>query len=117
MTIEIGCSPRDLLRLFDSNTISPGMTYEAPGGVTLELGQMFEKRGGLPDIQATAFIPVLATVGSTVALGLFTNWLYDRLKGDGKTRRMVSINRTIVEVTPEAITKVLKESIHIEERN
>jgi len=75
-----------------------------------------EKRGGLPYIQAIEFIPIAATFASGVAINLFSAWLYDKLKGDAKTRRMVSINRVIVEVTPDAITKVLNESIHIEER-
>jgi len=45
MVIELECSPESLFALFESKTISSGMTHEAPGGVTLQLGDMpMEKR-------------------------------------------------------------------------
>jgi hypothetical protein len=52
-----------------------------------------------------------------VAVGVFAAWLYDKLKGNGEERKFIRVNRVMVEVTPEAITKVLTESIEVEEQN
>jgi hypothetical protein len=114
MTIVIECSPRDMVALFDSKTISTGMSREAPGGATIRLGAMMEKRG-VPSIQAYLF-PILIDLGREVAIAVFSAWLYDRLKGKSEERKFIRVNRVMVEVTPEAITKVLTESIEIEER-
>ena len=54
--------------------------------------------------------------GEDVAVGVFAAWLYDRWKNQGEGRRSRRVNRVMVEVTPEAITKVLTESVQIEER-
>jgi len=45
------------------------------------------------------------------------SWLYDRLKGNSKGRKMIRINRRLVEVSPEEITRVLTETIEMEEDN
>jgi len=118
MTIVIECSPRDMLALFESKTISTGMSREAPGGATIQLGQMPMEKRGLPSIEAT-LVPILiefGKVGKDVAIGIFSAWLYDKLKGKVEERKFVRVNRVMVEVTPEAITKVLTESIAVEER-
>ena len=112
-----------LFRLFDSNSIEQGMTYEAPGGVRLELGKMpMEKRGGLTH-DALPMATVLVVVGkgvATVGLSVFSRWLYDKLKSDKVTQQMgttkIRINRAEVEITPEAITRVLTESVEIEHK-
>lgn len=118
MTIVIECTPKAMFALFDSKTISPGMRREVPGGATIQLGQMPMEKRGLPSIQAT-LVPILiefGKVGKDVAIGVFSAWLYDKLKGKGEERKFMRVNRVMVEVTPEAITKVLTESIEIEGR-
>jgi hypothetical protein len=120
MTIKLGVSPRALFALFDSKEVSSGMSREVPGGATIQLGVMMETRD-LPSIQATAFVPILVTIGSVagsgVAINLFSSWLYDKVKGNDKARRMITINKKLVEVTaPEALVKIFEETIKIEER-
>jgi hypothetical protein len=107
--------------VFESNSLEQGMTHEAPGGARLELGQMqMEKRGGLT-LDALPMATVLVTLGGiagTVVVNLFSNWLYDKLKADKATQALritkIRINRTEVEITPEAISRAISESIEIE---
>jgi len=121
MTIELGVSPRALSTLFDSNEIRTGMVREVPGGATIQLGEILMEKRDLPSIQASAFVTVLLTFGSGVISGVVVNllssWLTEKLKGDDKGRRMMCINRKLVEVTTsEAMTRILTETIEIEER-
>ena len=115
MTIELGVSPRALFDLFDSKQVSSGMSREVPGGATIQLGVMTERRD-LPSIQATAFVPILLTIGTGVVSGvtvkLIADFLTEKLKGEDKARRMMTINRKVVEVTTrEAMAKTLTEEI------
>lgn len=120
MTIVVECSPKAMYALFDSKTISTGMKREAPGGATIQLLEMPMEKRDRQYIQALAFVPILvefAKVGKDVAVGVFSAWLYDKLKGKSEERKFIRVNRVMVEVTPEAITKVLTESIEVEERS
>jgi uncharacterized protein YbjT (DUF2867 family) len=119
MTVELGVPPRALFALFDSKEVSSGMSREVPGGATIQLGTIMERRD-FSSIQATAFVPILLTFGSTVvsavAVKLIADFLTEKLKGQGKARRMMTINRRLVEVTTsEAIVKMLEETIEIED--
>jgi hypothetical protein len=118
MTIELGVSPRALFDLFDSKQVSSGMSREVPGVGTIKLGAMMERRD-LPSIQATAFVPIVLAFGSTVATGvtikLLADFLSAKLKGQDKARRMMTINKKLVEVTTaEAMVKILEETIEID---
>ena len=116
MTIELGVSPHVLLDLFDSKQISTGMSREVPGGARIQLVVMRETRG-FPSIQGTAFVPILLTIGTGVTIKMLADFLTEKLKGEDKARRMMTINRKLVEVTtPEAMVKILTEEIKIEER-
>ena len=110
--VFIGCPQSALFEVFESNRIEEGMTHDAPGGARLELGRMPMEKRHVPGFEAPA--TVLVTFGATVAMNLFSAWLYDRLKSGRVTR--IRINRTEVEVTPEAITRVIIESIDIEQK-
>lgn len=117
MTIELGVSPRALFALFDRTQVSPGMSREVLGVGTIKLGVMIERRTD-PSIQATAFVPIVLAFGSQVVTGvtikLLADFLTAKLKGQDKERRMMTINRKLVEVTtPEAIVKILEETIDI----
>ena len=119
MTIELGVSPRVLMALFDTSQVSPGISREIPGVGTLKLGIMMEKRD-FPPMQANAFVPIVLTISTTVLSGVVVRLLADflaaKIKGADKARRMMTINKKLVEVTtPEAILIVLTEEIKIEE--
>jgi len=60
-------------------------------------------------------IPIIVQCAADVGIGLLSAWLYDKLKkGNSKT---VIINHQVIEITPEAITKLINENIAIEKRN
>ena len=118
MTIELGVSPQALFALFDSKQVSAGMSRAVAEGATIQLGVIMERRD-LPSIQATAFVPILLTIGTGVVSGvtvkLLSDFLAEKLKGEDKARRMMTMNRKLVEVTtPEAMMKILTETIEIE---
>jgi hypothetical protein len=120
MTIELGVSRRALFDLFDSERVMSEMSREIPGVGTIQLGTMIERRGGVAPIQATAFVPILITFGtgvvSAVTVKLLSDFLVAKLKGEDKARRMMTVNREIVEVTTsEAMVKILTEDIRIED--
>lgn len=111
-----------LFEIFESKSIEQGMTHDAPGGVRLELGRMpMEKRGGGLTHDALPIATVLLSVGTSVAVNLFSSWLYEKLRANKAIRAMrvtrIRINRAEVEITPEAITRAISESIEIEEKN
>ena len=119
MTIDLGVSPRALFDLFDSRQVSSGMSREIPGVGTIQLGEMIERRGGLPPIQAIAFVPIILAFGSavvtSVTVKLLADFLTAKLKGEERIRRMMTINRKLVEVTTsEAMLKILEETITID---
>jgi hypothetical protein len=101
-----------LFKVFESNSIEQGMTHDAPGGARLELGRMPMEKRHVPGLESLA--TVLVSFGAGVAVNLFSAWLYDKLKSGRVTR--IRIDRTEVEVTPEAITRVITESIDIEQK-
>jgi hypothetical protein len=119
MTIELGVSPRTLVALFDSNQVSPGISREIPGVGTIKLGTMLENHD-FPSIQASALVPIVLTISTTVLSGVIVRLLADfltaKMKGEDKARRMMTINKRVVEVTtPDAMVTILSEEIKIEE--
>jgi hypothetical protein len=107
-----------LFTVFETNSVKEGMTHDAPGGARLELGRMpIEKRGGLT-LDALPIVSLLLSFGGSVAANVFSNWLYEKLKADKATQAMhitkIRINRTEVEITSEAISRAISESIEIE---
>ena len=118
MTIELGVSSRSLVDLFDSKQVTPGMSREIPGVGTLKLGAT-KVRDSAPSVQATAFVTIVLTLGKTVVkaamVKLLADFLTQKLKGEDKERRMMTVNRKIVEVTTaEAMVRVLEETIAID---
>jgi len=107
MILEIDSSPILPCELFDSNSISVGMKRDVPGGAKIELGELpLQKR----DIGAAlCLIPIVLTFGRDVAVGVLGSWLYDKLKT--KHVRELRINGIQIEITKEAITKVIVESV------
>jgi len=96
------------------------MSREIPGGAVIRLGVMMERRDP-PTIQATAFVPILLAFGSTVVTGvtikLLADFLIEKVNGEDKARQMITVNRRLIEVTtPEAMVKILEETIEINAR-
>jgi hypothetical protein len=121
MTIEIEVPLRTFTNLFESDGYQ---SREVPGGATIRrlrvaappigTGQTLKSHR---TTDAEPLIPIMVEVGREVVIGLFVAWLYDKLKGnDGSRRKTIRINRVEVECTPETITRVIQESIEIDER-
>jgi hypothetical protein len=100
-----------LIRVFESNRIERGMTHDAPGGARLELGQMPIEKRTLPYVEP--MVTVLVSFAGSVAANLFSTWLYEKLRSARVTT--IRINQVEVEVTPEAITRVIARSVEIEQ--
>lgn len=94
--------------LFDSGTISTGMEKVAPGGVKMKLLPMpLEKRDAG---EAARLFAILLSISGEVAIGLFTNWLFEKLRSS--KRPSVKINRRMVEsITKDGIQRVIEEEI------
>lgn len=58
-------------------------------------------------------IPIIVQCVADVGIGLLSAWLYDKLKkGKSKT---ITIDFQKIEITPEAITKFIREKMTIEQ--
>ena len=109
MRIEIETyNLRVLSDLMGSSSIKAGQRADAPGGAIITLGNMTLKRSaGFPDT-ITLIVSFAGTALSSVGIGLFTNWLYDKLsKGNIKT---VRIERREVRIEREEITRTITEA-------
>ncbi len=85
------------------------MSRDVPGG-TLTLRPMpMEKRG-----EVYAALPAFTFIASTVAINVFSAWLYDKLKKRPHPTRII-INRIETEITAGGIAKDISESITVEE--
>jgi hypothetical protein len=111
--LAIEFSPKVLTELFEADRFSTGMTKEAPGGVTIQLRPLPIQRRGLA-MDSIPMLSIAITARTNIALSLFSNWLYDKLKGSKV--RTIRVHRRTVEVTPDGIYKVIEESMQVEER-
>jgi hypothetical protein len=113
MNLEIEVPLPCVCDVFETNTITEGMSKDVPGGGTIRLRPMpVQKRAMTQD--ASPYFVIAASVASTVGLGVFSNWLYDRLKGRPRVRH-IRINRRTVEVTPDGIRRAVAETVEINE--
>lgn len=112
--IQLECPAAALFVLFDSSTVSDGLTREAPGGAILRLCEMPMEKRHLPG--AETFVTIAVTLGSGIGINLFSNWLYEKLKGHKRVKTL-RINRVQVEISADAIRKVISESIETEDRS
>lgn len=113
--VEIEFPIYALTGLFESTKIPTGTRREVPGSAIIELGPMpVEQRDNRFAYDAAPILTMFVHIGSDVAVGLFTAWLYDKLK-TAKVRR-IKINRRSIEVTPEGILKAVEESIEVGEQ-
>ena len=118
MPIEIDF-PIDVAFDVFGSSVATGQTNEAPGGAVLTVipGRL-EKRNMTHDAAPviTAVVTFATSSISSVALSLFSSWLYDKIKSSKKAaHRRIRIKREWIEVTPEGIRNAVKESIEIDE--
>ena len=109
MLIEIETYNLHILSdLMGSSSFKTGQKADAPGGATITLGNMTLKRSaGIPDT-ITLIVSFAGTTMTSVGIGLFTNWLYDKLsKSSVKTLR---IDRREVRIEREEITHTVTEA-------
>jgi hypothetical protein len=111
MILEIDSSPIFPCELFDSNSISVGMKRDVPGGAKIELGELPLQKRDIGAVQC--LVPIVLTFGRDVVVGVLVSWLYEKLTT--KHVRELLINHTRIEITEEAITKVIIESTKIRE--
>ncbi|MGD0546434.1 MAG: hypothetical protein ABR991_01235 [Terracidiphilus sp.] len=112
MSFEMDCPFDVLCRLFESNTVSTGMTKEVPGGAVIEYctTQQIERRDLLH--AAEPFVHIAVSFGRDLAVGVLGSWLYDKIKSS-KIQRL-RINRKEIAISKDAIVTVIQESIEIE---
>ncbi len=114
MVLEIEVPITCASDVFETNTITAGMCKDVPGIGMLRLHPIpHEERGGGLAYDSMPFLTVAVSLGASVAVDLFSSWLYDRLKGS-RVRR-IRINRRTAEVTPDGIRKTVEETVEIEE--
>jgi len=125
--IEIEVPIYALFAVFEGKkTVSGGEVHEVPGVATIQLAPSRVERRYSPDYGVQAHVlphlPILiefAKVGKDVAIGVFSAWLYDRLKSGsrGKLTPTIRINQKTIEITtPEDIVKICEESIEIDRK-
>jgi hypothetical protein len=87
------------------------MTRDVPGGAKIVLGELPLQKRHIALVEC--LVPVSLTFGGSVAVNLLSSWLYDKLKT--KHVRKLRINGIQIEITQEAITKVIVESVEFRE--
>lgn len=90
--------------LMNTKNLQVGMTNSISPDITLRLNQqtLFES-DGTPDI-----FTFTVSIGKDIAVGVFSAWLYDKLKG---RRRKLKINGTTVNANKDDLNRVLAEKI------
>lgn len=113
LEIEVD-NPALLFALFEASRVSTGMTRELPGGGTLTYATRLpyiEKRG-VP-MAAAPTITFIVSFGASVAASVLGCWLYEKLTS--KPTRKITIDRVQIEITPEALARIITERIGSEE--
>ncbi len=115
MVLEIEIPLRSITDIFETHSITTGMSKDVPGGANIQLRPPpVPMEEPTLAYDADPFFTIAVTVASTVGLNIFSSWLYDRLK-DSKVRR-IRINRRTAEVTPDGLREAVEELIETEER-
>ena len=96
--------------LFERDGWSIGMRKEIPGGGTITLERVPLQKGPGPE----TFITIVLSFGSGVASSLVANWLSKKFLSSGQTK--IRVSRTEIDVTPDAFTKIVEDTIEVERR-
>lgn len=116
MPIEIEFPLDTFVDVFESQSSNVGTNLVVPGGASLTVQpyvvRIPPKGMAFDDIP---IIPVLVGFATSVAMNMFSSWLYDRLKSAPSRRTRLKINRRWVEVSKDGITRAFSESIEMDE--
>jgi hypothetical protein len=113
MNFEMDCPFDVLCGLFESKSVSTGMTKEVPGGAVIEYGvtQKMERRDLLH--AAEPFVHIAVSFGRDLSVGILGGWLYDKMK---KSRiQRLRINRREIVISENAIVTAIEETIEMDE--
>ena len=92
------------------NSLSSGTVVEVPGGAKLKYQSTYVRKAfGIPEI-----LEFIVEASATIDLGLFSAWLYDKVKGK-PVEKIVIRRKEITEITEGNIRKALEEEISINE--
>ena len=92
------------------NTLRSGTAVSVPGGATLEYtGTFVCKSVGIPEV-----LQFIIDASISIDLGLFSAWLYDKVK-EKPVERIIVNRRVITTITKETIRQVLEEEIRSRE--
>jgi|GEM_PF-4380452 hypothetical protein len=69
----------------------------------------FGLSSGADSEEALLITQVILTISSQVAIGLFTNWLYDKLKTDNRAK--ITVERTEVQLDKGEIVRIITEKL------
>ena len=114
MKVQLDIETHDRRLGFDiagvGNSLSAGTSVEVPGGATVTFrGAIVRKSFGIPEI-----LQFVVDTAVNVELGLFSAWLYDKVK-DKPVERITINRRVITEITERGIRQVLEEEIRTSE--
>jgi hypothetical protein len=121
MPLEIEFSINVICDVFESRTIAVGMKREAPGGATLTILPGDIQTRSLPPTMAYDALPFSAVLvefakdSREIAVGLFVNWLFQKLTSQKGQQKRVRINRKWVEISKDGLVKAITESIEYRE--
>jgi hypothetical protein len=113
--IEIELPMDSAFEVFETNTISVGMTKNAPGGAAIRLQQMptqMRKRHLTHD--AASLVSLAVTFESDVSVGLFVTWLASKLMKSKLPYIRIS-KRAVEEITPDSLERIIEETTEIED--
>jgi hypothetical protein len=97
--------------LFEASSLGASSQKEIPGGARLTMQPMIVRKAeGIPQV-----ITIILSCGGTVALGVVSNYIYDKLKNHSDEHLKMTINRREVKYNNKGeIAKILEEEIKIE---
>jgi hypothetical protein len=98
--------------LFETNSLEAGAKKEIPGGVTLTMRPMMERKAyGIPKA-----IEIVLSVTGGMAVNLASSYIYDKLKKHHGENLSMTVNSREVHFDKEDIIKVIEEEIKIYEQ-
>ena len=93
----------------DTKTFESGMSMKAPGG----FGVTYESESMARALDIPSTLQFVVDTAQTVEVGLFTTWLYEKVKEPKKAK--IIIKEKEIEFDKNEIQKLLERTIEIEE--
>ena len=93
--------------LFEADTLGAETQKEIPGGGTITMRPMMVRKAyGIPQ-----YIEIILSIGNTIAAGLASNYIYDKLRKRQGEILSIRINRREVQLDKVNITKMIEEGM------